>query len=306
MLSIYQILFISLVGVLWVTYDSVRKVLVNRIKLLPLLIFLECGQGLVYFLYAYFTGNLIFTVDYLLPGLVTAIFAASGTFLLTYSISISPLSSVIPFLSFLPFFTVIFGALILKESMTLFQLIGLILLVLASFIINFKGKKVNSFLGLFAQLYKDLISERGCVLMILTSLLWAFAIPFDKISMGFVGPYSHALYHSISSGCIFAIARIFSKKTPWGTSKYLYGHNFNSIKWVILLGVINAATALLLQFIAYQNFDVGFVESYKRAVSLIANLFIGFLIFKEPINKFKIFGTLCVLFATFLILGIVK
>lgn len=304
MLSISQLLFISLVGILWVTYDAVRKVLVNRIKLLPLLIFLELGQGSIYFIYSYLSGNLLFNTGYLLPGIVTAIFAASGTFLLTYSISISPLSSVIPFLSFLPFFTVIFGALILGEKMTILQFIGLILLVLASFIINFKGKRVNSFTGLFKQLYKDLLSEKGCLFMILTSLLWAFAIPFDKISMGFVGPYSHALYHSISSATIFSIARIFSKKAAWGTDKYIQGHDFNSSKGFIILGVINASIALLIQFIAYQNFDVGFVESYKRAVSLIANLFLGFLLFKEPINKFKVIGTILVLFATLLILNI--
>lgn len=302
LISISQLLFITLVGVLWVTYDAVRKVLVNRIKLLPLLIFLEIGQGSIYFIYSYLTGNLIFNTGYLLPGIVTAIFAASGTFLLTYSISISPLSSVIPFLSFLPFFTVIFGALILGEKMTLFQFLGLILLVLASLIINFKGERVESFSALFKQLYKDLVSEKGCLFMILTSLLWAFAIPFDKISMSFVGPYSHALYHSISSAIIFSIVRIYSKKTPWGTDKYMMGHNFNSSKWFILIGVLNAAVALLLQFVAYQKFDVGFVESYKRAVSLIANLFIGFILFKEPMNKFKVFGTILVLFATILIL----
>ena len=112
----------------------------------------------------------------------------------------------------------------------------MILLVLASLIINFKGERVDSVVGLFKQLYKDLISEKGCLFMILTSLLWAFAIPFDKISMGFVGPYSHALYHSISSATIFSIARIYSKKSPWGTDKYIMGHNFNSAKWFILLG----------------------------------------------------------------------
>ena len=174
---------ISIIGCLWVAYDFVRKILLTRIKPLPLVIFLEFGQAVVYLSYGYLSQQLIYNHGYIFPGLMTAGFASIGTFLLTKAISISPLSSVIPFLSFLPFFTVIFGSLILKENLSLIQFSGLVLLVFASLIINYQGKKVNSILGLFKTLYQDLTHEKGCVLVIITSLLWAFAIPFDKLAM---------------------------------------------------------------------------------------------------------------------------
>jgi drug/metabolite transporter (DMT)-like permease len=252
---------------------------------------------------------------------MTAGFASLGTFLLTKAISISPLSSVIPFLSFLPFFTVIFGSLILKENLSLIQLSGLVLLVFASLIINYQGKKVNSILGLFKTLYQDLTHEKGCVLVIITSLVWAFAIPFDKLSMQAANPISHALFHALLCGTIFSIARFFSKTSPWGDTKFLeielqdneskgeFGRIAErtslmpSTYWFLLLGIINASFAMVLQFMAYQISYVGLVEAGKRAVSLVSNLFIGAVIFKEPINKFKFLGTMLILIATILILN---
>jgi drug/metabolite transporter (DMT)-like permease len=293
---------ISIIGCLWVAYDFVRKILLKRIKPLPLVIFLEFGQAVVYLSYGYLSQQLIYNHGYIFPGLMTAGFASIGTFLLTKAISISPLSSVIPFLSFLPFFTVIFGSLILKENLSQIQFSGLILLVLASLIINYQGKKVNSILGLFKTLYQDLTHEKGCVLVIITSLLWAFAIPFDKLAMQATNPISHALYHALLCGTIFSIARFFSKTCPWGSTKFL-AVELQGTYWFLVLGIINASFAMVLQFMAYQISYIGLVEAGKRAVSLVSNLFIGALIFKEPVNKFKFLGTVLILIATILILN---
>ena len=316
MLPITTFYLISIIGCLWVAYDFVRKILLKRIKPLPLVIFLEFGQAVVYLSYGYLSQQLIYNHGYIFPGLMTAGFASIGTFLLTKAISISPLSSVIPFLSFLPFFTVIFGSLILKENLSQIQFSGLILLVLASLIINYQGKKVNSILGLFKILYQDLTHQKGCVLVIITSLLWAFAIPFDKLAMQATNPISHALYHALLCGTIFSIARFFSKTCPWGDTKFLAVelqdnespsnkefHKMPSTYWFLLLGIINASFAMVLQFMAYQISYIGLVEAGKRAVSLVSNLFIGALIFKEPVNKFKFSGTLLILIATILILN---
>lgn len=302
MIPINTFYLISIIGCLWVAYDFVRKILLKRIKPLPLVIFLEFGQAVVYLSYGYLSQQLIYNHGYIFPGLMTAGFASIGTFLLTKAISISPLSSVIPFLSFLPFFTVIFGSLILKENLSQIQFSGLILLVLASLIINYQGKKVNSILGLFKTLYQDLTHEKGCVLVIITSLLWAFAIPFDKLAMQATNPISHALYHALLCGTIFSIARFFSKTCPWGDTKFL-AVELQGTYWFLLLGIINASFAMVLQFMAYQISYIGLVEAGKRAVSLVSNLFIGALIFKEPVNKFKFLGTVLILIATILILN---
>lgn len=312
---------ISIIGCLWLPYDFIRKILVKRIKPLPLVIFLEFGQAAVYLSYGYLSQQLTYSHGYIFPGLMTAGFASAGTFLLTKALSISPLSSVIPFLSFLPFFTVIFGSLILKENLSPIQFPGLILLILASLMINYQGKKVNSILGLFKTLYQDLTHEKGCILVIITSLLWAFAIPFDKLAMQATNPISHALYHALLCGTIFSIARFFSKTCPWGDTKFLaielqdnesrgeFGRVAErtslmpSTYWFLLLGIINVSVAMVLQFMAYQISYVGLVEAGKRGVSLIANLFIGALIFKEPVNKFKFLGTVLILIATILIVN---
>ncbi|MFM7458949.1 MAG: EamA family transporter [bacterium] len=316
---------IGIIGCLWVSYDFIRKILLKRIKPLPVVIFLEFGQAAVYLSYGYLSQQLTYSHEYIFPGLVTAVFASIGTFLLAKAISISPLSSVIPFLSFLPFFTVIFGSLILKENLSLIQLSGLILLVSASLMINYQGKKVYSILELFQTLYQDLTHEKGCVLVIITSLAWAFAIPFDKLAIQATNPISHALCHAILCGTIFSIARFFSKSSPWGDTNFLeinlqdnenrgdritnkslsskQFHQMPSTYWLLLLGTINASFAMVLQFMAYQISYVGLVEAGKRSISLFCNLFIGALIFKEPVNKFKLSGTMLILIATILLLN---
>lgn len=269
------------------------------------MILLEIGQIFIYSSYALMTQSLIFTSDYIFPGLMTALIASLGTFLLTKAIAVSPLSSVIPFLAFLPFFTMIFGTVLLGEKISLIQFFGLILLVLASLLINYQGKKVNSIKELFSVLYADLTHEKGCILVILTSLSWAIAIPFDKIATATVNPVSHALFHAILCGIIFSVARFFSKTSPWGTSVFLLESSVsNGLANIglILLGSLNASLAMVLQFTAYQGSYVGLVEAGKRAVSLIANLFLGAFLFKEAVNKFKILGTLLILIATVLLL----
>jgi multidrug transporter EmrE-like cation transporter len=138
-------------------------------------------------------------------------------------------------------------------------------------------------------------------------------------------PISHALYHALLCGTIFSIARFLSKTCPWGDTKFLaielqssenrgdritneslsgkQFHQMPSTYWLLLLGIINASFAMVLQFMAYQISYVGLVEAGKRAVSLVSNLFIGALIFKEPVNKFKFLGTVLILIATILILN---
>jgi drug/metabolite transporter (DMT)-like permease len=115
-------------------------------------------------------------------------------------------------------------------------------------------------------------------------------------------PISHALYHALLCGTIFSIARFFSKTCPWGDTKFL-AVELQGTYWFLLLGVINASFAMVLQFMAYQISYIGLVEAGKRAVSLVSNLFIGALIFKEPVNKFKFLGTVLILIATILILN---
>lgn len=300
MFSFSTFYLITVVGCLWVTYDFFRKSLVQLIKPLSLVILLEIGQFIGYFIYGFSTHSLSFDTDYIFPGLMTAGFASLGTFLLAKAYSISPLTSVVPFLSFLPFFTVIFGSLLLKENLALTQIVGLIIMLIASLIINYKGKKVNSFLELFQVLYLDLVREKGSVLVIFTSLTWAFAIPFDKISMQYVNPIPHALYHSLLCCLMFSIAKFFSKTDPW------FGGEKMRIPYrSLILAVINVCFAMVLQFMAYTVCFVGLVETGKRAISLIANLFIGALIFKERLNKFKVAGTLLIFLATLLLLKVV-
>ena len=313
-ISLTNFILIGSVGVFWVCYDSVRKLLVKRVKLVPLLVYLEIGQALIYAIIVFATKQFRFLNEYWLPGVSCAILALIGTYFLNKALSVSPLNSVMPFLSFLPFFTVIWGIFILGENINLKQFAGLILLVTASLVINYKPSNGEVKLSQIPQtLIHNLLEEKGCVYMLITSFVWSLAIPFDKISMHYSSPLSHALMHASISSIIMLIVLNFFSRNKKFESHYTENQvkenskplqNLIKLLPILILACIIASSALITQFYAYQESYIAYVESGKRAISLIANMLVGYFAFKESLSFYKIIGTIVILFSTLMIMDI--
>ncbi len=303
MLSLTTLLSIASVGLLWVAYDTVRKVLVNKIERMQLLCYFEFTQCTLYLIFLLITNQFVFDPRYFAPGVVCVVLAMIGTYLLTKAISISPISSVIPFLSFLPFFTVITGYFLLGEAITPIQTVGMIVLVLASLGVNYKAKEGKKTIKkVLTGLWHDFLSERGCKYIVITSLLWALAIPFDKRAMVYVGPAGHAFYHALLTGTFFFIITKFQGKR-FDKSQFIGEQSMLKVLPTLTLGSLIASSALMTQFYAYTMTYVAYVEAGKRSVSLIANLLIGALVFKEQISTFKVISTVIVLLSTIIIIN---
>ena len=94
------------------------------------------------------------------------------------AIKITDLSLSIPFLSFGPIFTIITSFLILKEFPTIYGFIGIILITIGAYFLNFEKIKINLF-----QPFKSIIKEKGSLFMLIVSLISAIVITIEKIGI---------------------------------------------------------------------------------------------------------------------------
>lgn len=95
-----------------------------------------------------------------------------------YSIRISPISLTVPFLAFTPVFMVLTGFLFLGETVTLWGGLGILLIVVGSYVLNLDKAKDGYLKPITALLY-----EKGSWLMFIVAFLFSFAAVLGKLAM---------------------------------------------------------------------------------------------------------------------------
>lgn len=173
------------------------------------------------------------------------------------------LSLAIPMIAFTPLFLVFTSLIILNEAPTIFGLIGIISIVIGSYVLNMKNG--HGFFDPFRQIVKN----KGVFMMLLVGIIWSFTINFDKITIQSTSPlFSGAILH-IGIGLLFLLL---SFKKVVSNIK----NNYAVIFWPgIFLGV------------SYWFFAIGLsleIASYVTAIkrtAVLMSVFLGGYFFKE-------------------------
>lgn len=231
--------------------------------LIPLLIFIKIPQFGTQFWPALFISgslNVITTILYM------------------KAIKHSDLSIAIPMVTFSPLFLLMTSPLIVGEFPNFLGLVGVILIVFGSYILNVK--QIHK--GYLAP-FKALLKEKGPKLMLLVAFIWSVTVNFDKIGIKNSSPIFWAV--AVSAFIAIAMFPITLYKSRSNTNQIAINY-----KALLPLGLFTALT-FITYAVAINLALVTYVISIKRTSTIMSVLF-GYLIFKEKNIKERLAGVL--------------
>ncbi|MBE8221738.1 MAG: DMT family transporter [Bdellovibrionales bacterium] len=267
----------------WAVLNLSRKKLVEHFSAPALLLFLSSTQSLFFYVLIVIRGDEIFIPQdnfkaYVIS--IVSIFLGNITFL--KSIKLSEISSVLPILSFTPIFSIILSSVVLNEWLSLSQIIGASIIVIASFFIQSSDKgKINL--------------SKGALYMILSSLCWAFAPIADKMVLKEISKFAYSFQQQLVIACVLITYFLISSPkeliVKWTKQKV----------YLLLLSVVASMFAIFFQFWSIEGLFVGIFEAFKLAVTLFLTLIFAKIFLQENINKKKIISVIIMIIGVFLI-----
>ena len=266
-------------GFAYAVHDYLRKVVSEEISPALLLLILMIGQIPVLCLFWIWTGETRFDNGYWVPGIADAMAGLAANILFLRAVKASPLSLTIPLLSLTPVFTLILGDLILQETPTSMQAIGVVIVTLGVFVLYIpSGDK-------FAPLdvFKNFAREPGAPMMLAVAVLWSLTAPLDKSALEHASVALHGILQMTMIGSVLVVwllwTRQFSRAAlPKGRAG------------ILGLTVLSGGLAYGFMLAAFTVTFVGIVEALKRVIGQVAALVIGRVMLAEPLTRPKMAG----------------
>ena len=271
----------------WTCFNATRKSFSERVSPYPALVLLMAGQLPLFLIWAAVDQRYNIAPGYWLPGILSGLLNCFGNLFFLLSVSISPLSTTVPLLSFSPLFAGIFGVTIFGEHMEPVQWLAVTLVIFGCIFLNSKKTERLSF-----------FKERGALFMVLTAFMWSSSSLADKAAVRYAAPPVHAMLQC-AQVALFGLCGSLLKgnlhelKIPFSS---------RSTFKVFVLSLICAVGGLGFQLIAVQHMYVSLFETLKRSLEVFVTLAIGRMYFAEPITKQKIFSAILIVCGVALLL----
>ncbi|MBU1100326.1 MAG: DMT family transporter [Bacteroidetes bacterium] len=194
------------------------------------------------------------------------------------AISEGDISEVLPMMSFTPLVLLITSPIIVGEFPPFLGFVGVLLIVVGSYLININFKK-RDFLGPF----KALIRNRGTRHMLFVAAIWGISANFDKIAITESSIPQHVIFMNIFIFTSLTIYLLLIRKLKWQKIKPVKS-NLLAISAFTCCAFIFHMTALSMTYVAY-------VVALKRMSGPIA-VVLGHFFLKEPNIKARLIGSL--------------
>ena len=153
--------------------------------------------------------DLKFSAEFWAAFLATGIINSFVTIIYMKAISLGDISEVMPMLSFTPLFLLFTSPIIVGEFPNAYGFIGVILVVLGSYLLNVDLRSRKYFAPI-----KALVKNKGSRLMLLVSFIWSLTANFDKLSIQYSSVAQHIILINIfiffAVGSIVFISKKFS------------------------------------------------------------------------------------------------
>lgn len=200
------------------------------------------------------------------------------------AIKASDLSITVPMIAFTPLFLLVTSPLIVGEFPDALGVIGVLLIVGGSYVLNLKERNKG-----YLEPYRALLREPGPKLMLLVAFIWSIGANIDKVGVQNSAPFFWAL-------CMCAsIATLMAPVILWSSERRQQIRNH--IGALMIIGLLSALVALF-QMTAITMTLVAFVIAVKRT-STVMSVFLGYLVFQEGQLQERLTG------AAIMILGVV-
>ena len=274
----------------WAAFDLTRKLTLEKISSINLLLILTITQLIIFFIWLFFEDFSINLIPYLLPGITLIIIGLFSALLFLKAIKQSDLSLTIPLLSLSPMFSSLFSFFFLNEQLSNIQYLGIFLIILGTLILYSKKLTIYEIIKSF----KIILKNSSAKLMVLVSIIWSLTPVLDKICLKNSSVNIHGFIQSL--GMITLLIFLFKKDT-------VQTENTKKNWRIILLTVFIGSTATILQFYAILTNYVPIMESIKRSIGQLSSVFLGKIFFNEEVNKPKVVGVIVLSIGVYFILG---
>lgn len=224
--------------------------------------------------------------------LVASILDTVATIASIYAIKTSPISLLSPISSFNPVFTTIIASLFLHEILSPIKFLGILTVVLGSYILNIADLKGGVFLP-----FKKLFTNRGVLFFLLANFIWAITPIFQKQAIFQTKPAMPLFvpfFEAIIVGIYFIPLLLIKTKNQIPQIK-------RDWKLLILLGIFGPL-AQWAAFTAFSQAPLGLVTSVFKLSTLFTILW-GFYFFKEERIWERLLGASVMIVGTILLLG---
>lgn len=203
------------------------------------------------------------------------------------SIKSGDLSNTVPLTTLSPLLLLITSPIIVGEFPSFQGILGMVLIVAGSYLLNFKSSKED-----FLSPFKSIVKEKGPRYMLIVVLIWAITANFDKIGVVNSSPLFYSFAVQLYIGTIM-LPGIYSKhrKNPADINK--------NIKALIGVGFL-ATLTIICHMIAISMTIVPYVISIKRTNSILSVIF-GRIFFKEGYLKERLLAAILMFVGVLLI-----
>lgn len=221
--------------------------------------------------------DLKFNQQFIIAIIISGTINTAAAILYHRAISKGDISEVVPLLSFTPLFLLIMSPLIIGEFVTWKGIVGIILIVIGSYLINVNLKKE----GIYYPL-KSLLKNKGTRYMLIVAVILSVSANFDKKGIESSSVLQYLLFINIYitiGTTIFAITkRRLSIKSLWKERKNLF-----------FVGVITSM-AYFVHMTAISMTLVAYVIALKRTAGMISVVF-GFFFLNEQNIRERLLGS---------------
>lgn len=208
--------------------------------------------------------------------IISGLINLTATIFYNKALAYGNISSVMPMLSFTPLFMLVTSPILIGEFPNIYGFIGIVLIVLGSYLLNFNSVKS----GVLEPL-NSLIKNKGTKYMLFVAFIWSISANFDKISIKNSSVYQHLIFINI---IVFSLMTILLAVQNRFNFKVIKENRLNlfAISGLAVSSFIFHMVALSLTLVAY-------VIALKRLSGLIS-VFFGHYFLKEQNIKEKLIG----------------
>lgn len=271
------------------TYFALNKQLLKKINEYTLGAGVFLSSFIVLFIISLFKGFPELNITFLYAVIATGFLNVIAVILSFKSLKTTDVSLAVPLLSFTPAFMILTSFLILRELPNKFGILGIILIVIGSYILNFESLKLRDILAPF----KKLFLTKGLFYMLIVAFIFALSTNYDKLAVVNSDPIFGSAIVCLFIAVLLIIINFFRKTNFFNEYKKSF-LKFTSVGFVNALAIFAVNSALILQIAPY-------VTSVKR-VSVLFGVIYGFLLFKEKNIGRRFFGVLFMLAGVALII----
>lgn len=190
-----------------------------------------------------------------------------GSILYMSALKASDISLTVPMVAFTPLIMLVSGPMLLGEFPSLIGLIGIVTVVIGSYLLNITKKSQ----GALAP-FRALLKEKGPRLMLLLAAVWAFTSSFHKIGVLNSSPIFWAT--SVHLGLTLTLLPLMLMQRGKPINQVISG-------WKVLVMIGSASSlAIIAQNISLQTVLAVYTVSIKRT-SILFSILLSWIVFKE-------------------------